>query len=212
MPVLTSRSPFPRRTGMRCASRSATRTSCLMPVSIRRWSQFQPAAWAPSPRRRAAGVPNRPPTVGERQCGPSCAGRFPEPNNEPLARRRGCGIGGGGGVTAGADSEITELTVNDHACLTFGEPEELFDLTAAFVRDGLSGGLKVVWISDAGPERVVSELVRRGIAVKSALATGQMAAAECQGHLLSGQVFSADHAMGWLSGQMAACQQEGFPG
>ena len=47
-------------------------------------------------------------------------------------------------MTIGADAQITDLAVNDHACLTFGEPEEFFDLTAAFVRDGLSGGLKVV--------------------------------------------------------------------
>jgi hypothetical protein len=32
-------------------------------------------------------------------------------------------------VTISADTQITDLTVNDHACLTFGEPEELFDLT-----------------------------------------------------------------------------------
>jgi len=54
-------------------------------------------------------------------------------------------------MEADADSQITDLAVNDHACLTFGEPEELFDLTAAFVRDGLSAGLKVVWLSEAGP-------------------------------------------------------------
>jgi hypothetical protein len=53
-------------------------------------------------------------------------------------------------TTAGADVQITDLTVDDHACLTFGEPEELFDLTAAFVRDGLAGGLKVVWVTEAG--------------------------------------------------------------
>ena len=40
-------------------------------------------------------------------------------------------------MAADASTEITELTVDDHACLTFGETEELFDLTAAFVRDGL---------------------------------------------------------------------------
>ena len=34
-------------------------------------------------------------------------------------------------MTISADTQITDLTVNDHACLTFGEPEELLDLTAA---------------------------------------------------------------------------------
>jgi anti-anti-sigma regulatory factor len=115
-------------------------------------------------------------------------------------------------TTVGADTQITDLTVNDHACLTFGEPEELLDLTAAFVRDGLSSGLKVVWLSDAPPEQAVSELARRGIAVESAAAAGQMTAAAWEGHLLSGQAFTADHAMGWLSGEMAACRREGFPG
>ncbi len=114
-------------------------------------------------------------------------------------------------MTVGADAQITDLTVNDHACLTFGEPEELFDLTAAFVRDGLAGGLKVVWVSEAGSQRAASELRRRGIAVEPALASGQMAA-DSERHLLSGQAFSASQAMGWLSGQMAACRDEGFPG
>jgi hypothetical protein len=76
-------------------------------------------------------------------------------------------------VAVGADAQITDLAVNDHACLTFGEPEELFDLTAAFVRDGLAGGLKVVWVSEAGSQRAASELARRGIAVEPALASGR---------------------------------------
>jgi hypothetical protein len=94
-------------------------------------------------------------------------------------------------VTISADTQITDLTVNDHACLTFGEPEELFDLTAAFVRDGLDGGLKVVWLSDATPDRATAEQARRGVAVEPALASGQLAAVGYEGRLLTGQVFSA---------------------
>ena len=115
-------------------------------------------------------------------------------------------------MEAGADSQVTDLTVNDHACLTFGDREELFDLTAAFVRDGLAGGLKVVWLSDAGPQRATSELARRGIAVGPAVAAGQMAAAGCEGPLLSGQAFRAGPAVDWLNGQVTACRREGFPG
>ena len=54
-------------------------------------------------------------------------------------------------MTADASTEITELTVDDHACLTFGETEELFDLTAAFVRDGLDAGLKVMSSATPAP-------------------------------------------------------------
>ena len=115
-------------------------------------------------------------------------------------------------MEADAASQITDLAVNDHACLTFGEPEELFDLTAAFVRDGLSAGLKVVWLSEAGPGPAAWELARRGIAVASALAAGQMAAVGFEGPVLSGQAFRARDAVGWLSGQAVACRREGFPG
>jgi hypothetical protein len=115
-------------------------------------------------------------------------------------------------VTISADTQITDLTVNDHACLTFGEPEELLDLTAAFIRDGLAGGLKVVWLSETPPDRAAAELALRGIAVESALASGQMAAAACEGRLLAGQVFSAGQAMSWLTQEMDNCRDQGFPG
>ena len=126
--------------------------------------------------------------------------------------RHGCRVGGGGEVTVGAGTQITDLTASDHACLTFGEAEELLDLTAAFVRDGLSGGLKVVWLSDTAPTQGVSQLARRGIAVESAVAAGQMNVEAWEGRLLTGQAFTADAAMGWLIGEMATCRREGFPG
>ena len=115
-------------------------------------------------------------------------------------------------MAADASTEITELTVDDHACLTFGETEELFDLTAAFVRDGLDAGLKVVWLSDAGPGPAVTELSLRGIKVKPAMDAGQMTAAGCEGRLLSGQVFKADAAIGWLTRQAVSSRELGFPG
>jgi MEDS: MEthanogen/methylotroph, DcmR Sensory domain len=115
-------------------------------------------------------------------------------------------------VTVGAGTQITDLTASDHACLTFGEAEELLDLTAAFVRDGLSDGLKVVWLSDAAPTQAVAQLTRRGIAAESAVSAGRMTAATWEGRLLSGQVFTAGGAMEWLNAEMEACRREGFPG
>ena len=113
-------------------------------------------------------------------------------------------------MTIGADTQITDLTVNDHACLTFGEPEDLFDLTAAFVRDGLDGGLKVMWLSAATPDRATAELARRGIAVEPALASGQLAAVGFEGRLLAGQVFSAGQALAWLTREMEASGDRGL--
>jgi anti-anti-sigma regulatory factor len=115
-------------------------------------------------------------------------------------------------VTADAGVQVTELGAEDHACLTFGESEELFDLTAAFVRDGLAAGLKVVWVSEAGPGLAAGELERRGVAVETAMAQGQMTATGCEGRLLSGQAFRADAAVGWLADELAASSRQGFPG
>jgi anti-anti-sigma regulatory factor len=115
-------------------------------------------------------------------------------------------------VAADAGVQVTELGAEDHACLTFGETEELFDLTAAFVRDGLAAGLKVVWLSDAGPGLVAGELGRRGVAAGPAIGSGQMTAAGWEGRLLSGQAFRADAAVGWLAGELESCREQGFPG
>ncbi|MBV9445604.1 MAG: MEDS domain-containing protein [Streptosporangiaceae bacterium] len=115
-------------------------------------------------------------------------------------------------MTADASTQITELTTDDHACLTFGEAEELFDLTAAFVRDGLAAGLEVMWLSDVSPGQAVAELARRGIVAGPAVAAGQMTAAGCEGRLLSGQTFSAEAAVRWLTGQLEWSRRQGFPG
>ncbi len=115
-------------------------------------------------------------------------------------------------MSVSADTQITDLAASDHACLTFGEPDELFDLTAAFVRDGLAGGLKVIWLSDVPAARAAAELARRGVAVEQAAAAGQMTTAECEDCLLAGQAFAADRATDWLAGQIAECRRAGYPG
>ena len=57
--------------------------------------------------------------------------------------------GEGSAVPVSAHTQVTDLTLHDHACLTFGEQDELLDLTAVFVRDGLASGCRVVILSDA---------------------------------------------------------------
>jgi anti-anti-sigma regulatory factor len=114
-------------------------------------------------------------------------------------------------VAVSADTQITDLTFTDHACLTFGEAEELLDLTAAFVRDGLAGGLKVVWLSDSPAPKALAELSQRGVPAEHA-AAGQIIVAASQDSLLTDRAFAAQHAMRWLTGQVSACRGEGYPG
>ncbi|KAB8195458.1 hypothetical protein FH608_014090 [Nonomuraea phyllanthi] len=113
-------------------------------------------------------------------------------------------------MTVGAESQITDLTLNDHACLTFGEPEELLDLTAAFVRDGLAEGQRVVWLAEE-PERRLAELGRRGV-VPGDAAAGRMTIIGPQDELLKDRAFEVKHAMRWLRDQMARTAHEGYAG
>src|SRR5258706_7515258 len=108
-------------------------------------------------------------------------------------------------VTVGADTQITDLAVNDHACLTFGESEELFDLTAAFIRDGLAGGLKVLWLSDSAPGQAAMQLSRRGIAIEPAVAAGQMTVVSFEDYLLFRQALAARPTMSLLREPVAGC-------
>ena len=115
-------------------------------------------------------------------------------------------------MAADAGAQVTELTDEDHACLTFGEPEELADLTAAFIRDGLAAGLKVMWLSDTSAG-AVAELARRGIDPRPALARGAAGRQPaCDGLLLTGQAFRArTRSAGWPASWKPPAG-EGFPG
>ncbi|SEG87829.1 MEDS: MEthanogen/methylotroph, DcmR Sensory domain [Nonomuraea solani] len=113
-------------------------------------------------------------------------------------------------MTVGAETQITDLTIEDHACLTYGEPEELLDLTAAFVRDGLAAGQQVVWLAEE-PQRRLAELGRRGIVAREAAAAGRMIIMTCQEGLLEGQAFAVDRAMHWFRDRLARSAGEGYP-
>jgi MEDS: MEthanogen/methylotroph, DcmR Sensory domain len=68
---------------------------------------------------------------------------------------------------------VDGLGACDHACLTFSDAEERLDLVAAFVRDGLRRGQKVVcWTDAVGPERLVRELADRLVRPGAALRRG----------------------------------------
>ena len=96
-----------------------------------------------------------------------------------------------------AYTQVTELSPDAHACLTFGDPDDLLDLTAAFVRDGLASGFRVVVLSDS-PQLATAKLGWRAIAAETAVAAGQMVMVASQDGLVGPQGFSAGQAMSWL--------------
>jgi anti-anti-sigma regulatory factor len=105
-----------------------------------------------------------------------------------------------------AHTQVTELSPDAHACLTFGDPDDLLDLTAAFVRDGLASGFRVVVLSDS------PQLAAAKIAAETAVAAGQMVMVASQDGLVGPQGFSAGQAMSWLRDQLADSRRHGYAG
>jgi len=116
---------------------------------------------------------------------------------------------------AGTTDTATTDTVaaGDHACLTFTDPEERLDLVAAFVRDGLRAGCKVVcWTDTARPDTLAGQLAARSVRPRAALRRGQLRLASVTGSLLgAGQVRAADM-VSVLAREVEAAGREGYRG
>jgi anti-anti-sigma regulatory factor len=110
-------------------------------------------------------------------------------------------------------SRVEDLRPGDHACLTFSDSEERLDIVAAFVRDGLRQGQRILCITDSVPEALLREqLRRRGLPVNQATQAGQLTvAASTEGYLTDGS-FSASRAIGMLGGHMLRARRDGYRG
>jgi ABC-type transporter Mla MlaB component len=107
---------------------------------------------------------------------------------------------------------VDELHLGDHACLTFSDPQERLDLLAAFVRDGLRNGHKVLCWTDSSPERMSAELADRSVRTKTALRRGQLCIAAVEGALVAGATADARTMVKALAEQLDRAGQEGYPG
>jgi anti-anti-sigma regulatory factor len=110
-------------------------------------------------------------------------------------------------------SRVEKLRPGDHACLTFTDSEERLDLVAAFVRDGLRSGQKVVCVTDSIPQVALStELAERGLPVGEATDAGQMSVLTSGETYLSGGSFASARMIGMLTGEIERARREGFAG
>ncbi len=110
-------------------------------------------------------------------------------------------------------SRVEDLRPGDHVCLTFTDSEERLDLVAAFVREGLRGGQKIVCITDTAPEAALrGELADRGLPVAEAAGSGQMSVLTTGETYLADGSFGSDRMIGMLSGQISEAQRDGFAG
>jgi len=99
----------------------------------------------------------------------------------------------------------------DHACLTFSDAEERLDLVAAFVRNGLRSGSKVVCWTDAhGPERLATELALRSVRAGAALRRGQLQIAPISTALFSSPGADAARMVDALAGELDLAGRSGY--
>lgn len=110
-------------------------------------------------------------------------------------------------------SRVEDLRPGDHACLTFSDHEERIDLVAAFVRDGLRQGQKVVCVTDATPEATfTAQLTERGLPVAQAAEAGRMSVVNSAETYLADGSFAAERMIGVVAGQIEAAGRQGFAG
>lgn len=108
---------------------------------------------------------------------------------------------------------VDELESGDHACLTFSDVDERLDIVAAFVRDGLERGDKVVCLTDAlEPAELSAELSERGLPIEASTCSGQFEAAPSVSAYVVGGVFDPARVISGLRTRIDGALAEGYPG
>jgi hypothetical protein len=108
---------------------------------------------------------------------------------------------------------VDGLAAGDHACLTFSDADERLDIVAAFVRDGLEIGDKVVCLTDAlSPDELSGELEERGLPVREMMSTGQLEVTPSVAEYVSTGRFDPSRVIDALRIRIEAARRAGYPG
>ncbi|GIH14632.1 MEDS domain-containing protein [Rugosimonospora africana] len=112
----------------------------------------------------------------------------------------------------GAPTSVDRLGPGDHACLTFTDEDERLDIVAAFVRDGLSAGHRVVCYTDSyAPSALSGRLADRGVEAQPYAAKGQLTLQPARMWLADGG-FRPGRVLDELSGEIDRARRDGFAG
>ncbi|GID30443.1 MEDS domain-containing protein [Paractinoplanes brasiliensis] len=108
---------------------------------------------------------------------------------------------------------VDQLAAGTHACLTFTDQDERFDLLAAFVGEGLDAGDRVVCFTDAvASGTLAAELSERSIAYDEATSRGELRVADCAAAWLQAGVPTAQRMLDTIAEELAAAAAGGFRG
>jgi anti-anti-sigma factor len=110
-------------------------------------------------------------------------------------------------------TSVEGLEPGDHACLTFSDAEERLDIVAAFVRDGLADGQRVICFTDAMQPRALSaELSARGVAAEEPMRSGQLSVQGSDDAWLAEGAFSAEKMIDILVEERDHARRDGYSG
>ena len=108
---------------------------------------------------------------------------------------------------------VDDLEPGDHACLTFTGADERLDIVAAFVRDGLDRGDKVVCLTDTlEPDRLSTELSERGLPVAASTRSGQLEVLPSVSAYVAAGTFDPVRMISGLRDRIDGALAEGYPG
>jgi anti-anti-sigma regulatory factor len=109
-------------------------------------------------------------------------------------------------------TSVDLLGPGDHACLTFSDEEERLDIVAAFVRNGLSAGHRVLCYTAAyPPSELHGRLADRGVPAVDGTRQGQLHLQPAQSWL-AGAGFRPGVVLGELSSAIDRARVDGYGG
>ncbi len=110
-------------------------------------------------------------------------------------------------------TSIEHVRPGDHACLVFTDSEERLDLVAAFVRDGLRAGQRVICLTEAIPEAgLADELARRGLNITAARQEGQLQVVDSGKFFVPQGSFDPERVIGEVRKALASAGRDGYQG
>jgi anti-anti-sigma regulatory factor len=108
---------------------------------------------------------------------------------------------------------VDDLEPGDHACLTFSDADERLDIVAAFVRDGLEQGAKVLCLTDAlAPGELTAELAERGLPVGDSIGSRQLEVAQSASAFVTSGAFDPARVIETLRSRIDEALRAGYPG
>ncbi|WP_196278964.1 MEDS domain-containing protein [Catellatospora vulcania] len=110
-------------------------------------------------------------------------------------------------------TSVEDLKPGDHACLTFSDHDERLDIVAAFVRDGLGLGQKVLCLTESVSEAALAEeLAGRGLGIAAAARSGQLEVGPSGLFFAPQGSFDPAATIGRWQDQIDQANREGFSG